>query len=116
MVDQRSKFKKTFAELAALQDVKIEQTRIQSHNSLGIDEIYHEPRRNTFREQKKEHTEVDSDQLLAFSTKAINGTLGSEDFLPSALGFGDFPSLWSYLGANTPRSTFSERAIVSQKA
>ena len=32
MVDQDSQFQKTFAELAKLHEVKIGQTRIQSHN------------------------------------------------------------------------------------
>ena len=36
MVDQGSKFQKTFAELVELNGVKVGQTGIQSHNSLGI--------------------------------------------------------------------------------
>ena len=47
-VDQGSQFQKTFAELAALQDVKVVQTGIQSQNVLGIGESYHSLLRNTY--------------------------------------------------------------------
>ena len=46
----------------------------------------------------------------------MNGTLGAEGVVPSALVLGEFPSWSSYLGANILRSTLSERPILSQKA
>ena len=43
MVDEGSQFRKIFAELSALHDVKLEQSGVQSHHSLGIGERYHKP-------------------------------------------------------------------------
>ena len=48
MVDEGAQFRHTFAELAKLHDVKVEKSRVQSHNSLGIRERYHKPLRDTY--------------------------------------------------------------------
>ena len=64
---------------------------------------------------RDEHPLVDRNLILALAVKAINDTLGSEGVVPSALVFGEFPSLRSYMGASIPRDTLAERAIIAQK-
>ena len=48
IVDQGSQFQKTFAELATLHDISVEQTGSESHNSFCIGERYQAPLRNTY--------------------------------------------------------------------
>ena len=83
---------------------------------MGVDEKYHAPLRNKYLKLRQEHPDVDADLILAIATKAINDTFGPEGVVPSALVFGEFPSLCSYLGANIPRATLAERAVIAQKA
>ena len=116
ITDQGSQSQETFAKMAELHGVKVCQTGIQSHNSLGIGERYHAPLRNTFRKLCIEYPRLRDELLLALSTNAINDTLGPEGVVPSELVYGEFPSLRSYLGAKVPRETLAERAIVAQKA
>ena len=116
IVDQDSQFQKTFAELAELHDITVGNTGSESHNSMGIGERYHAPLCNTYLRSRHEHSDVDGDLILALFTKVICDTLGLEGALPSALVFGALPSLRSHLGANIPRATLAERAMIAQEA
>ena len=48
MLDEGSKFRKIFAELAALHDVNIEESGVEAHRSLGMGERCHKPLRDTY--------------------------------------------------------------------
>ena len=52
VVDEGSQFRRTFAGLAALQDINVNKGGVESHHSLGIDERYHKPLRDTYRKLK----------------------------------------------------------------
>lgn len=54
--------------------------------------------------------------LLASAVKAMNDTLGPEGLVPSALVFGEFPSLRSFEGPIIPRPSLSEKALIAQEA
>ena len=116
MVDEGSQFCKIFAELSALHDVKLEQSGVQSHHSLGIGERYHKPLRDTYRKLKLDHPSMQRQVLLALAVKAMNDTLGPEGFVPSSLFFGEFPSLRTFIGPIIPRPTLAERAHTAQAA
>ena len=53
--------------------------------------------------------------FLAIAVKAMNDTLGPEGTVPSALIFGEFPSLFSFTSILVPRPTLTERAQVALK-
>ena len=54
--------------------------------------------------------------FLALAVKSIDGTLGPEGIVPSALVFEDFTSLRSLCGPVVPRSSPSERAEAAQQS
>ena len=116
MVDEGSQFRKIFAELAALHDVTLEKSGVQSHHSLGIGERYHKPLRDTYRKLKLDHPSMQRQVLLALSVKAMNDTLGPEGIVPSSLVFGEFPSLRTFVGPIIPRPSLAERAETAQEA
>ncbi len=110
MIDEGAKFRKIFAELARLHDITIEKSGVQSHNSLGIGEIYRKPLRDTNRKLKLYHPTMQRQLLLALSVKAMNDTLGAEGIIPSALVFGEFTSLRTCEGYVIPQPSLTERA------
>ena len=116
VVDEGSQFRKVVAELATIHDVNVEKRGIESHNSLGIGERYHKPLRDTYLKLKIDHPTMQRQILLALSIKAMNDTLGPEGIVPSALAFGEFPSLRSLSGPIVPRLTLAERAHAAQDA
>ena len=116
MVDEGSQFRKVFAELASIHDVNLEKSGVESHNSLGIGERYQKPLRDILRKLKLDHPKMQKQILLALAMKAMNYTLGPEGFVPSALEFGDSPSLRSFTGLVIPRPTLAERAEISLEA
>ena len=54
--------------------------------------------------------------LLALAIKAMNDMLGPEGTVPSALIFGDFPSLTAFEVPIVPRPTLAKRAEAAQEA
>ena len=115
-VDEGSQFRKIFAELAALHDVNIEKSGVESHKSLGIGERYHKPLRDTYRKLQLDYPSMQRQLLLALAVKSMNGTLGAEGIVPSALVFGEFPRLRSLQGPVVPRPSLAERAEAAQQA
>ena len=116
MVDERSQFRELFAELAAIHGVEIERSGIQLHHSLGIGERYHKLLRDTNRKLKIDHPSMQRQLLLALAVKAMNGILGPEGIVPSALVFGEFPSLRSISNPSLARPSVAERAQAAQEA
>ena len=94
----------------------MQKSSIEQHKFLGIGERYHDPLRKTFLKIREDHPSLQRDVLLAISTKAINDTLGPEGIVPSALMFGEFPSIRAFIGPKFPRATLAEREIAAQKA
>ena len=105
-----------FAELAALHDINLEKSGIQSHDSVSVGERYHKPLRDTYRKLKIDQQSMQRQLLLALAVKAMNDTLGPERIVPSALVFGEFSSLRTLGGAVIPNPTLGERAEAAQKA
>ena len=91
LVDEGTQFRNIFAELASIHDMQIKKSGIQSHNSLGVGERYHQALRDTYGKLKFDHPSLQRQVLLALAVKAINDTLGPEGVIPSALVFGEFP-------------------------
>ena len=107
MVDEGSQFRKKFAELAKLHDGNLQKTPVESHNSFGIGGRYHKPLRDSYGKLKIEYPRMQLQLLLTLSVKAMNNTLGPERTVPSALVFGEFPSLQSVSGPVLPRPTLA---------
>ena len=115
-VDDGSQFRKVFAELTALHDINLEKSGTQSHNALGIGDRYHKPLRDTYRKLKLDFPKMSRQLVLALSIKAMNDTLGPEGIVPSALVFGEFPSLRAYQGPVVPRPALAEHAQAALNA
>ena len=69
IVDQGWQFQKTFAELATLHDVAVEQSGSEFHNSLGMGERYNAPLRNAYLKLRLEHPDVDGISSLRSPSK-----------------------------------------------
>lgn len=115
MVNEGSQFRKIFVELAALHDVKVEKSGVESHNSLGVGERYHKPLRDTYRKLKLDCPSMQRQLLIVLAVKSMNGTLGPEGIVPWALFFGDLSSLRSLRGSVIPRPSKAERAEAAQQ-
>ena len=57
-----------------------------------------------------DHPKLKKEFLLSLALKACNDTLGAEGVVPTALLFGEFHSLRSFLEPKVPRATLAERA------
>ena len=99
-----------------MNDVNIRRTGIEAHSSLGIGERYHSPLRNTYTKLKTDHPKATRSLLLRMAIKAMNDTLGPEGIVPSALVFGEFPSIRPFFGPPKYRPTPVERAEIAHKA
>ena len=95
LVDQGSYFGETLATLGALSNVDVKDTGVEAHSSLGLEERYHQPLRNTYRKIMSEHPQTPPASALTASIKALNDTLGPEGLVPSALVFGKFPPMFT---------------------
>ena len=54
--------------------------------------------------------------VLILAVKAINDTLGPEGKVTSAPVFGEYPSIWSFLGAKLTQTTLTERLSTAKDA
>jgi len=115
-VDQGSNFGPLFANIAANCKVPVNHTEIQSHNSLGVGERYHEPVRTTFRKLKLDFPQEKVQVLLDLAVKGMNDTLGPEGLVRSALVFGSMPSLAMLGSTPDPRATLEDRAAIANSA
>ena len=116
MVHEGVQFRDTSAELAKLHDINVGKSTIKSHNSLGIGERYHKPLRETSRKLKIDFPSMQRQFLLVMAVEATNDPLGPEGTVPSALVFGEFPSLRSFTSTVVPRPTLAESAQAALKA
>ena len=116
IVDQGSNFGPTFIHMAHQRGVDVEQTGIESHNSLGIGERYHQPLRQTFRKILAEQPKADPSLALAVSVKALNDTLDPEGYVPSALVFGEYPLPYTKSEQKPHRLTVDEHAAIPTMA
>lgn len=74
-VDEDSQFRNIFEEICSVHHVKIKISGIQSHNRLGVGELYHKPLRGTYRKLKLDHPSTQHLVLLAEAVKAMNDTV-----------------------------------------
>ena len=116
LVDPGSQFGDLFISLGAISNVEVQRTGIESHNSLGLGERYHQPLCNTFRKLKIGYADQERKLLLSFAVKALNDTLGLDGLVPSALVFGEFPSPLTTSEIRHPRSMLESRAEIANKA
>ena len=74
----------------------------QHHRALGIGERYHEPIRRTCRKPRIDHPKLKNEYLLSLAVNPCNDTFGPKGIVASALVFGEFPSLGSFLQPKYP--------------
>ena len=116
MTDQGSQFCKTFIDIAKLNNVMIQRTSMESHHSLSIGVRYHGPLRNTFLKLRSDHSKTNKNVLFRMVNMTMNDTLGPEGIVPSALVFGDLPSIRPFLWSIWHQPTLSKRAEMAYNA
>jgi hypothetical protein len=71
--------------------IHLRSTGIESHNSLGVGERFHQPLRRLFQKISSEYNRLDPETILSISTKTMNDLAGPEGLVPSFLVFGVVP-------------------------
>lgn len=65
---------------------------MESHNSLGVGERYHEPLRQIFDKIITDHPQIDPEVALRLTVKSMNDLMGPEGIVPSLLVYGSLPT------------------------
>lgn len=86
---------------------------VESHNSIGSEERYHDPLRRVFNKITSESPKLDREIALRLYLKAINENCGPDGFVPSFLIFGVRPR---FPNVKYPLPTKSERMNAIHKA
>ena len=71
--------------------VAVQVVPVESSNSMGVGERYHDPLRRIYRKIEMEHPRHPKEIILALANKAMNDTMGPEGLVPSLLVFGVIP-------------------------
>lgn len=74
--------------MASALDIELQASGIESHNSFGIGERYHQPLRRVFQVLRTHHPKLDPEVLLRYAVKGIKATMGPEGLVPSLSVFG----------------------------
>ena len=77
-----SKFWKS---VTMLHGIDVDISGVESHNSIGVGERYHDPLRQVFDKIMADHTNLDPEIAFRLAVKAINDTMGPEGVVPSLL-------------------------------
>ena len=115
-MDQGLSFGDLFISISAHSNVEVQRTGVEAHSSLGIGEIYHHPLRITYRKLEIDYPSIEKSILLSIAVKAMNDSLGPEGLVPSALVFGEYPSVHTKSEVPSPRAALISRAEVANAA
>lgn len=66
---------------------------MESHNSLGVGEIYHSYLRRVYNKVRSENPTISEPHALQFAVKATNDTAGPSGLVPTLLVFGTLPRI-----------------------
>lgn len=95
--DQGSVFtSKKWREWTSMAGINLEISGIESHNSNGVVERYHDPLRRIFRCVQEDYPKLDPEIALRCAVKGIYDTMGPEGLVPSYLVFGVIPTFPSF--------------------
>lgn len=98
-LDQGSNFKSTkWRDYCDSVGISIQYSGVESHNSIGNGERYHQPLRRIYNKIALENPSLKPETSLKLAIKAINDTMNSEGLVPSLLVFGCLPR---FPGSNT---------------
>jgi len=78
--------------------IVLKNSGIESHNSLGNGERYHNPLRRIFLKILKDHPNLDKVLALNITVKAMNDTMGPEGIVPTLLVYGIMPHVQATKG------------------
>eukprot|EP00173_Palmaria_palmata_P003495 Plantae.Rhodophyta-Palmaria_palmata.ctg3674.p2 GENE.Plantae.Rhodophyta-Palmaria_palmata.ctg3674~~Plantae.Rhodophyta-Palmaria_palmata.ctg3674.p2 ORF type:complete len:129 (+),score=16.98 Plantae.Rhodophyta-Palmaria_palmata.ctg3674:1127-1513(+) len=84
-----SKFQKTEGESGIMCHPVV----VESAHSIGVGERYHGVVRRVYNRVAADHSNLESDLILAASVKAINDSAGVDGLVPTLLVFGEMPKL-----------------------
>jgi hypothetical protein len=94
-----------------LSKIKLEQTGVDAHNSLGIGERYHGPLRREYHKFKKDFPSMSLELALHLAVNAMNDTMGPNGLVTSLLVFGMVPR-FPIIDANVPEQ---EQRVLAMK-
>jgi hypothetical protein len=84
-----------------LSKIKLVQSGVEAHNSLGIGERKHDPLRRVYHKVRKDFPRMSLELALRLAVKAMNDTMGPNGLVPSLLVFGMIPR-FPIIDANVP--------------
>lgn len=112
LVDQGSSLGSFFVHMTFLRGVDVKNTGIESHNSPGSGQWYHQHLRLTYRETLVRYLNAEPSLALAVFVETLKDTLGPEGNVPSALVFGEITLPYTLSKQKRQRLTTDERAAI----
>lgn len=82
-----------FRQLSSEAGIYLHFSRVESYNSIGVEERHHGPLLRVFRKVKEDHPRLDYHTTLRLAIKGCNDTLGPHGLIPTMLVFGSMSSL-----------------------
>lgn len=79
---------KEWRQLSADAGIEVEFSGVESHNAIGVGELYQSPLRRIYLKIREDAPSLDPDISLKLAVKSMNDTLGPEGLVPSLLKFG----------------------------
>ena len=80
-----------FQETCEITGIRLIYSGVESHNSIGSGERYHDPLRRMYQKIRFSEPDIALDLTMRLSVKAINDTMDPEGLIPSLLVFGVLP-------------------------
>lgn len=113
MDDHRSSFGGPFANLARAGGLEVLRTGIESHSSIKICALYHQPLRSTLRKMMIYHPGANKHLTLAPTLKVMNDKLGPSGVVRSTLVPGERPPVFTCSETPGTRPSIDERAQIA---
>ena len=117
VADQGSVFaSEEFISAAATHDVELSFTPVESHNSMGAGEKYHDDLRRVFEKVTDSHPSMSKETRLTLACYAINTTLGPDGIVPCLLLYGALPRLPGVAATAAANNRARYRAMATARA
>lgn len=105
---------KFWNDVTTLHGIEVQISGVESHNSIGAGERYHDPLRQIFDKIVTDHPTLDPEIALRLAVKAVNDTMGPEGIVPSLLVYGSLPT-FPAVGMNIPEQKTRMKALAAAK-
>ena len=98
-----------------LHGINVDISGVESHNSVGTGERYHDPLRQVFDKIMADHTNLDPEIALRLAVKGINDTKSAKGVVPSLLVYGSLPTFLAVNMSAAEKKTRMEALQAARK-